>query len=115
MKTMSQLDSQAQGALDQTSQDATPVEKFCTLWTTIINPALELVKAITGPRVDRQIEKIQVAVSGVCSGESGGVMKFCAIWPTLKPILRALEIFTPSKVDKVIDEFIGIADGLCKE
>jgi hypothetical protein len=113
MPTMSQLETQAQGALDQTNQTANPVEKFCMLWNTIINPALELVKAITGPKVDAQIVRIQTAVSSVCSGESGGVQKFCAIWPTLKPLLRALEIFTPPKVDKAIDQFIAIADGLC--
>jgi hypothetical protein len=89
MPTMPQLETQAQGLLDQVNRTNNTTEKICILWSTIINPALELVKAITGPKVDRQIERIQEAVNSVCSGQSDGVQKFCAIWPTLKPMLHS--------------------------
>jgi len=41
------------------------------------------------------------------------LQKLCPYWRLGKPILRIAKIFTPTKVDKAIDEIIAICDKLC--
>ena len=107
----------AQNALDQAGQTTDPKKKFCILWNGSIRPVLEVIKKITGPKVDAQINDLEKACDQVCSGDNPDVANFCNAWKSLhlESVLRLVETFTGRKVKAVINEFINIADSLCPD
>lgn len=110
-----ELEKKADAIITAAENAATPVEQFCTIWTGIIKPALELVKSFTGPKVDEKIAELEKAADNVCTGNNPDVANYCKIWNTfkIKKLLNAVQLLTGPKVDKALDKFIVISESLC--
>ncbi|MGL5889221.1 MAG: hypothetical protein ACRC3B_05015 [Bacteroidia bacterium] len=39
--------------------------------------------------------------------------KFCKHWSVIRPVLNTAKIFTPEKIDRIIDKLIEVGDTLC--
>ena len=116
MANKQQLEANADSVMDSAEQADTTVQQFCILWQGIIKPALELVKNITGPKIDQQIDNLAKAADGLCDGTNPDAKNYCLYWHTfhVKALLKMVEVFTGPKVDKAINKFIAISDSLCE-
>lgn len=112
-----ELEASAASTLESTSAQTDPKATFCLLWGGTVKPALNLVKLITGPKVDAQIDKLIEAADGVCDGTGGPVDKFCIVWEqyNLKTLLQMVQLFTGAKVDMALNKFIYVAESMCSK
>ena len=113
--TKQQLELNAESVLSTASLTGDPKQQFCQIWNGVLRPALELVKHITGPRIDKIINELEKAADGVCSGTNPDIQNFCKVWNAfhIESILKIIEVFVGPNVKKAIDKFIEIADSLC--
>ena len=114
MASKQQLEAHADIVLASVEATADKMQQFCLLWGEIVRPVFELVKTFTGPKVDEQLNKLESAADGVCSGNNLQVQKYCTLWDTLhlKGLLKMIQFFTGPKVDKVLNKFIDLSDAL---
>ncbi|MBE7178320.1 MAG: hypothetical protein INR69_18110 [Mucilaginibacter polytrichastri] len=111
-----ELESHTDSVLSATAAQPDPKAQFCMLWSGTVKPALNLVKIITGPKVDAQIDKLIEAADAVCDGTSPQLGKFCMIWDqfNLKTLLQMVQLFTGPKVDMALNKFIYLAENMCE-
>ena len=67
---------------------------------------------------DVELKKGDVMVSFLADPTSGvdeALKKLKVYWKIIKPILKVAKLITPRKIDKAIDEFIGIVNKLVDE
>lgn len=110
-----ELEAKAASVLESTADQTDPKATFCLLLNGTVKPALSLVKLITGPKVDAQIDKLIAAADAVCDGTGGPVDKFCTVWEqyNLKTLLQMVQLFTGAKVDMALNKFIYVAENMC--
>jgi hypothetical protein len=117
MKTKQQIEQDATAAMESANNATNPREQFCLIWSGIIKPAVELVKAspLTGPKIDQKIDQLIHAADSVCGGTHPDVSNYCNIWRTfhIKELLKSIKFFTGPKADQAIDKFISISESLC--
>jgi hypothetical protein len=113
--TKQQIESAAPGVLAAAQAQTDPRQQLCTIWTGVVRPKLELLKAITGPKVDTMINQVETALDNFCNNTNPDVNNFCNVWNTfhLETVLRTLEIFVGPNVKKAIDKFVQLADSIC--
>lgn len=112
------------GAASLVPQDWQPSQEtwtkdFALIWS-IVKPSLELVKIVVPEKVDFVIDEIgviadEIATSGTSERESVFIEKFAGIWHFVKFALTTAMIFTPDKVDKVLEQIVQWGDWLASQ
>ncbi|MEO9802995.1 MAG: hypothetical protein ABJF04_07095 [Reichenbachiella sp.] len=96
------------------------IQIFKEIWP-ILDPALKFLIAmrLTKERVDKVLEDIhkagQLLASGGAEHENEFREKFRNVWDDIEPKLEFIQIVTPNKVDKVLDDIIEIGDWIAGE
>ncbi len=96
------------------------IQVFQQVWP-ILDPALKFLIAMrfTKERVDKTLEEIhkagQLLAAGGAEHESEFRDKFRDVWDDIEPKLELVQIITPNKVDKVLDDIIEIGDWIAGE
>ncbi|MBC7745615.1 MAG: hypothetical protein H7096_10970 [Flavobacterium sp.] len=116
MMTKQEIESNVTEVLNNAEKSENSIEQFSLIWQGTIKPALSLVKLITGKKIDKRLDQLEVAADGI--GEAtGGQGKFCLVYSSLqiKTLLKTIQIFTGPKVDLAVNKFIGLSDEICND
>lgn len=96
------------------------IQVFQQVWP-ILDPALRFLIAlrITKDRIDKVLEDVHKAGALLAQGgaehENEFKEKFRSVWDDIEPKLELVQIITPNKVDKVLDDIIEIGDWIAGE
>ena len=92
---------------------------ICEFWP-VIGPIAQLLKLITNDKADRLIDNISAIMDDIIGKDDVDASKqveliaqFCELWPIIKTPLKWIKLFTNSKVDRVIDEFLKLGEAIC--
>lgn len=106
---------------DDDSNPPAFTDKFNEIWP-VLKPALKFAISLklTKEGVDKVLEEIistgeAIAIGGDSSAEGIFIEKFRNSWSNIESILELVQIVTPNKIDKVLDDIIEIGDWIAGE